>query len=296
MALLWIHGIFECFLYQHNQYSSWSQWTRNRSKCYNSTLYYYKRFAVCNPPRPSCNRRPSLLTLLSPPVHWRITCIAISQLVGSNFNLSLIARYPSKVFVGDTYTYFAGMTFAVVGILGHFSKTVLLFFIPQILNSAYSVPQIFGIIPCPRHRLPRYYSPTSFHLIILFSLNLKTGKLEPSFTHLQKPLHPIVDKILRLLASLHLVRIFTVSDPPPSSITGTSIISNMSSDETLMERGVDEIIACSNLTLINLVLVMFGPMREDYLCLMLLAIQTVSGALGFIIRHRLAFLVYDRDS
>lgn len=29
-------------------------------------------------------------------------------------------RYPSSVFVGDTYTYFAGMTMAVVGILGHF--------------------------------------------------------------------------------------------------------------------------------------------------------------------------------
>ncbi|KAK3039634.1 hypothetical protein RJ639_027225, partial [Escallonia herrerae] len=28
--------------------------------------------------------------------------------------------YPSSVFVGDTYTYFAGMTMAVVGILGHF--------------------------------------------------------------------------------------------------------------------------------------------------------------------------------
>lgn len=29
-------------------------------------------------------------------------------------------RYPSSVFVGDTYTYFAGMTMAVVGILGHY--------------------------------------------------------------------------------------------------------------------------------------------------------------------------------
>ena len=38
--------------------------------------------------------------------------------------------FPSKVFVGDTYCYFAGMTFAVVGILGKFSKTMLLFFIP----------------------------------------------------------------------------------------------------------------------------------------------------------------------
>jgi UDP-N-acetylmuramyl pentapeptide phosphotransferase/UDP-N-acetylglucosamine-1-phosphate transferase len=32
--------------------------------------------------------------------------------------------YPAKVFVGDTYCYFAGMTFAVVAILGHFSKTL----------------------------------------------------------------------------------------------------------------------------------------------------------------------------
>lgn len=38
--------------------------------------------------------------------------------------------FPSKVFVGDTYCYFAGMTFAVVGILGHFSKTMLLLFVP----------------------------------------------------------------------------------------------------------------------------------------------------------------------
>lgn len=38
--------------------------------------------------------------------------------------------FPSRVFVGDTYCYFAGMTFAVVGILGHFSKTMLLFFLP----------------------------------------------------------------------------------------------------------------------------------------------------------------------
>ena len=65
-------------------------------------------------------------------------------------------RYPSRAFVGDTYTYFAGMTFAVVAIIGHFSKTVLLFFIPQIFNFIYSVPQLFRLVPCPRHRLPKY--------------------------------------------------------------------------------------------------------------------------------------------
>lgn len=64
-------------------------------------------------------------------------------------------RYPSRVFVGDTYCYFAGMTFAVVGILGHFSKTMMLFFIPQVANFLYSTPQLFGLVPCPRHRLPK---------------------------------------------------------------------------------------------------------------------------------------------
>jgi UDP-N-acetylglucosamine--dolichyl-phosphate N-acetylglucosaminephosphotransferase len=63
--------------------------------------------------------------------------------------------YPAQVFVGDTFCYFAGMTFAVIGIHSHFSKTLLLLFIPQIFNFMYSIPQLFKIIPCPRHRLPR---------------------------------------------------------------------------------------------------------------------------------------------
>ncbi|KAJ8919297.1 hypothetical protein NQ315_003881 [Exocentrus adspersus] len=77
--------------------------------------------------------------------------------------------YPSKVFVGDTFCYFSGMTFAVVGILGHFSKTTLLFFIPQIFNFLYSFPQLFHFIPCPRHRLPKF--------------NSKTDRMEISTTH-----------------------------------------------------------------------------------------------------------------
>ncbi|KAF5938183.1 hypothetical protein HYC85_025689 [Camellia sinensis] len=64
--------------------------------------------------------------------------------------------YPSSVFVGDTYTYFAGMTMAVAGILGHFSETLLIFFLPQVLNFLLSLPQLSGYIPCPRHRLPRF--------------------------------------------------------------------------------------------------------------------------------------------
>lgn len=67
-------------------------------------------------------------------------------------------RYPSRVFVGDCFCYFAGMSFASVGILGRMSKTVLLFFIPQIINFVYSCPQLFKLVPCPRHRMPRYDS------------------------------------------------------------------------------------------------------------------------------------------
>lgn len=77
------------------------------------------------------------------------TCLFVCLFVCSSF------RCPAEIFVGDTLCYFAGMTFAVVGIIGHFSKTMLLFFIPQIVNFLLSVPQLFHFIPCPRHRLPR---------------------------------------------------------------------------------------------------------------------------------------------
>jgi UDP-N-acetylglucosamine--dolichyl-phosphate N-acetylglucosaminephosphotransferase len=86
--------------------------------------------------------------------------------VGVTLGLLKHNWYPASVFVGDTFCYFAGMTFAVVGILGHFSKTLLLFFIPQIINFLWSVPQLFKRVPCPRHRLPAF--------------NAKTGLMEPS--------------------------------------------------------------------------------------------------------------------
>ena len=93
-------------------------------------------------------------------------------------------RYPSEVFVGDTFTYFAGMALATAGVLGHFSKTLLLFFIPQIINFLLSVPQLFGIIPCPRHRLPEF--------------DRATGKLNAA-----KGQHTLINYTLRLLGPTH---------------------------------------------------------------------------------------------
>ncbi len=88
----------------------------------------------------------------------------IMPFIAASLALFKYNRFPSEVFPGDTYTYFAGMVFAVVAILGHFSKTFLLLFIPQILNFLLSLPQLFGVVTCPRHRLPR--------------LNPKTMKME----------------------------------------------------------------------------------------------------------------------
>lgn len=75
--------------------------------------------------------------------------------IGSSLGLLRHNWYPSKVFVGDTFCYFSGMTFAVIGIHSHFSKTLLMLFVPQIINFLYSVPQLFKLLPCPRHRLPQ---------------------------------------------------------------------------------------------------------------------------------------------
>lgn len=83
-----------------------------------------------------------------------------SRLPGNDTSVPALPPHPAwprrtQVFVGDTFTYFSGMALAVAGILGHFSETLLFFFIPQIINFVYSLPQLLKIVPCPRHRLPR---------------------------------------------------------------------------------------------------------------------------------------------
>jgi UDP-N-acetylglucosamine--dolichyl-phosphate N-acetylglucosaminephosphotransferase len=107
--------------------------------------------------------------------------------VGAALGLLRHNWYPADVFVGDTFCYFAGMTFAVVGILGHFSKTLLLFFIPQILNFIWSVPQLFKVVPCPRHRLPAF--------------NATTGRMEPSTFDCQSDQYLWLKKLYRIPAS-----------------------------------------------------------------------------------------------
>ncbi|KAH8804885.1 UDP-N-acetylglucosamine-1-P transferase [Xylogone sp. PMI_703] len=176
--------------------------------------------------------------------------------IGVSLALLMHNWYPSRVFVGDTYCYFAGMVFAVVGILGHFSKTLLLLLIPQFFNFLYSVPQLFHIIPCPRHRLPKF--------------NARTGLMDASVTEWTRPPKPLIEIALKLLHRLHLIAMKT------------------------NEKG--EIVETTNLTLLNLWLVWFGPKREDRLALEIVVMQIVVGLLGLFARHRLALFIFKSDN
>lgn len=222
--------------------------------------------------------------------------------------LYLHNRYPAKVFVGDTYCYVAGMTFAVVAILSHFSKTLLLLLIPQIFNFVYSVPQLFKIIPCPRHRLPKF--------------NARTGLLGPSVTpweidkqpkaHLLKAFG-IMEKLGLIQVTREIARSANVVDE--DAVNGhirksSSVISLSNSTAvstppraaspllhtTTRPGAKGRIVSTSNLTILNLYLVHRGPIREDQLCRELLVLQAICGLLGLFIRHKLALYMFGMDN
>lgn len=144
------------------------------------------------------------------------------------------------------------MTFAVVGILGHFSKTTLLFFIPQVFNFLYSSPQLFKFIPCPRHRLPKF--------------NSKTDRLEISTT------------------------IFRYSD---LNFIGKFVINVFRALKLIGWQEKEGYVITNNLTLINLILLYFGPLHEAKLTSILIFIQMFFTGVAFVIRYPLASAFYD---
>lgn len=171
-------------------------------------------------------------------------------------------KYPARVFVGDTYCYFAGMVFVVVSILGHFSKTLLLVLVPQIFNFVYSSPQLFHWIPCPRHRLPHY--------------NAHKDVLEPRMMVWKPDAQPHWTAALwmRPLGKLGLIKIVYETD----------------------EKGTELFMESSNLTIINLYLVWRGPLHEKRLAWELAGWQLLIGLCGLMVRHSAALLVYREDN
>ncbi|KAJ1445537.1 glycosyl transferase family 4-domain-containing protein [Pelagophyceae sp. CCMP2097] len=131
--------------------------------------------------------------------------------------------FPAAYFVGDTFTNYAGMALAVVAILGHFPISLMLLMLPQLLNFAISVPQLFGLRHCPRHRLPTFDADTG--LVRASRVNDRGDVVPPERNHI-------------------------------------------------------------NLTLINVVLHVLGPMTEPALCTTLMVFQGVCCAAGLGARPR----------
>lgn len=97
------------------------------------------------------------------------------------------------------------MAFAVVAILGHFSKTLLLFFLPQIFNFVLSTPQLFRLVPCPRHRVPKLRGD---------------GRIEASVVVIEKP-NTFTLTVVRLLSALKLAKVGV--DRKEKSLTCTNL-------------------------------------------------------------------------
>lgn len=93
--------------------------------------------------------------------HQLRALLLLGPFIGVSLALWHYNRYPARVFVGDSYTYLAGTVLAVSGITGVYSKTLLLFFAPQVFNFIISLPQLFNIMHCPRHRVPTWNPQTN---------------------------------------------------------------------------------------------------------------------------------------
>jgi UDP-N-acetylglucosamine--dolichyl-phosphate N-acetylglucosaminephosphotransferase len=146
------------------------------------------------------------------------------------------------------------MTFAVAGVLGHNAKTMLLFFVPQIVNFVYSVPQLFRLVPCPRHRMPGYLPATD-------QLCNSYAEFEPSELNAG-------GKVVFWLCETF--RLAKVERPAGGTV-----------------------VKLSNLTIINYVLYVCGPMHEATLTAVLLGVQLVCSALALVVRYQLSGLFYD---
>ncbi|CAG0918472.1 unnamed protein product [Notodromas monacha] len=213
-----------------------------------------------------------LILGIDPAAH-ALSLYFILPFLGTTGALFYLNFYPAEVFVGDTFCYFAGMTIAVVGILGHFSKTVMLFLLPQLANFLYGLPQLFRLIPCPRHRLPRFNPEKDVVGVSSVVFNDKRiGRIGSACL-----------KIYRMLGIIHYEE--GVVDYSPKEV---------GEGDKVEDRGDGNgLVRCNNLTLINLYLKIFGSTSEHNLVTGLLIFQGLSSLVAFVIRYPLAGLFYD---
>ncbi len=87
--------------------------------------------------------------------------------LGCCLALAWFNKYPARVFVGNSFTYFSGMFLVSVALLANMEKLFILCTFPQLVNFLYSLKDFTG--KTLRHRVPRY--------------NVSTGLLEDSGNH-----------------------------------------------------------------------------------------------------------------
>ncbi|EFO27299.2 hypothetical protein LOAG_01182 [Loa loa] len=195
---------------------------------------------------------------LDPSLSWyhSLSLYFLLPFLGTTSVLLYFNWYPARVFVGDTFCYWAGMTLASACILGHFTKTMSLFLIPQIFNFIYSTPQLLHLVPCPRHRLPKY--------------NSKTNTVDMSIVEFKEnDLKPLTKTVLYFLDIFGLLY------------------------KKIIKKDDVRWIVVNNLTLLNLVLKFTGPVQEKKLTELLLMLQVLFSVLAFFIRFYVAHLMYE---
>ena len=220
--------------------------------------------------------------------------------------------HPAKVFVGDTFCYFAGMCFAVMAILGHFSKTLLLLLLPQVFNFIYSLPQLFKVYPCPRHRLPDYDASIDKMRPSGFTLPLQSSLTSSISTEVSKETISLQKKtvggraragsIVAPVSAPQLVSAAAAASLPPLSIPsarrrtgGASAAAPPSPKQentpgfpvNQTNKSMETARRFDNFTLINLMLRWIGPLHERTATNILLLLQVISCALTLALRSYL---------
>lgn len=105
---------------------------------------------------------------------------------------------------------------------------------------------------------------------VIYRVDAKSGLLQPSYATFDKPLKPLGCLALGTLSLLGLAK--------------------------LRRNREGVIIASTNLTLINVVLVLLGPMKESTLTTVIMLVQVAGSVLAFVVRYAGASWFYQPDS
>ena len=123
----------------------------------------------------------------------------------------------------------------------------------------------------------------------------KTDKLGPSLSVFERP-PPFKTRItLQILELLHLVRLERVDFKHNRPMTRTVSNGQSSPEDKRSRQDRGRVVSTTNLTILNFLLVLFGPMHERTLCAVMGGLQVSCSILAFGVRYGAASWVYGGD-